>query len=705
MDPLAWLVVVASCENGRDDDPIALHLRADVDYLTSMVIQRKITAGFSDGSPGCYMTDSILQSNSKEAQILFGDALNVQLLPLKILVHWNPRLEVLQDDLSQCGGHVAFFFCGHGTLKGEIVLGDGPADPRDLLKPWIEREKPMEVRMKLNCCYGFLVAQLLYGDKGSLFRSCRSLAPRDFQTALDDQLDHLMDVDPANYWLTEEGQFHVAQTALFFGSFDSLAVSCISMELGRCKFRINPTALGPIPSAGLLEHILDCAEIVLEETSVFSVVQKLSTAIRMMWKAKSNWGTRGLVGVTLKDFGKGASRYHGALFEGVQTLSETSEREETPQNSDISVFQFDAGYGESTLLKVGGWSALIDGGVRMKPSEVCFAEQVQYLDRINLVILTHADHDHYNGLFTLLQNASGSPVAGKVHVEDFLLLMPEEGLRNINKTRFYGHAVHLAKQALLSEVRVNRCQEDHSNYVDWDRGPHIRRYKDGLLEIEVAIWANECLPEALQWLLKASGQEIEVKLSSKGRSNVSQINCAGLCVLVTVSKHDETSLDSEERLEKVRINNDAGGLGSDENHGVIELKIWRGLFTGDCRAEALSDLTDWSHRLNYVDVPHHGSLYNWCDGFLDTRGPKLEINAVVGVNTDGGSRHGHPSSAIVIKLEELREKVEKLTIKGSFWQDGLKMKGGKKQREDKDMFNEWELLQANSFHSSEWKIL
>jgi len=120
------------------------------------------------------------------------------------------------------------------------------------------------------------------------------------------------------------------------------------------------------------------------------------------------------------------------------------------------------------------------------------------------------------------------------------------------------------------------------------------------------------------------------KKSQYGKKGVTLINCSGLCVMIEVSTLDSGS------------------------------NLWRGLFTGDCRGEALVDwwikngegngLPKWSSvKFDYVDVPHHGSEHNWKH---DLFGSNLKTNAVIGLNTNG-KKYRHPHKEVLMSLNSL----------------------------------------------------
>jgi hypothetical protein len=652
-------VYVVAC-NGQDTR-LDNYLRNDIESVWNFCDQF-----MSENPPsnwlGNYSYSATTSRNNESHEFLFGTT-TVQEFNITFQVLYNPNLNDFQKILANSPVHVALFFCGHGTILGELILEDGPVDPRVLFEPWLKRDFYIGAKVVLNCCYGLLISQLLKGDETSLFVVAEAFAvmkdadsnSKVVTDALIRQAMHIMDERIDTYWLSDDGKNDIAVTAVFFGVLDSYAQSLISF--GKHFIRVNPIALGPISGVGWLKEVLG-SKLKSSDTQFQSCLGGLSKSI-------SEGVYRFSYGPCLSDL-----ENH---FNTKQKL-EISQSEKLPAAVDVEVFQFASSFGDTTLWRYGDTNILIDGG-QIDPTE-SFWKIVKDLPHLDLVILTHGDQDHFTGLGRLFKSSS---VENGFHVKKFLLLMPgaamelieeflkkEDGENAAGDSRNFGHSVLYAALARQNGIEV----DNHDG-----SGIKENCFKENII---VKTWGNEFMGDAIEWLrLPALNSESKKPdgnvVGLLGTKGVSLINCAGLCVMIEVR---------------------------------CKSGLWRGLFTGDCRVDPLIEHDVFSGRNNsnfdFVDIPHHGSSKNWTSDFM--KFCFLNTNSVVGVSTDGGKKHGHPNESVMKDLKDTRVK---LTF--PFKSLGTRVLPSRSVKE-MDMWNsqkdsgKWKFLPEEGYHLTKWKL-
>ena len=76
-----------------------------------------------------------------------------------------------------------------------------------------------------------------------------------------------------------------------------------------------------------------------------------------------------------------------------------------PANPKVKVFY--ANRGDSTLFSWNTWNILIDGGLTYaQANPPCFCNEIRKLNKLDLVVLTHGDADHINGLLPFFKKMS-----------------------------------------------------------------------------------------------------------------------------------------------------------------------------------------------------------------------------------------------------------------------------------------------------------
>lgn len=104
-----------------------------------------------------------------------------------------------------------------------------------------------------------------------------------------------------------------------------------------------------------------------------------------------------------------ATADNGVFGEASLTVNDTT-TSPPPSSAPLTVKVLDIGQGDATYIENGGSVVLIDGG----PSTVDFGAHLDALglngDTVDVVILSHAHYDHYNGLRDLFESARGITV-------------------------------------------------------------------------------------------------------------------------------------------------------------------------------------------------------------------------------------------------------------------------------------------------------
>lgn len=104
------------------------------------------------------------------------------------------------------------------------------------------------------------------------------------------------------------------------------------------------------------------------------------------------------------------------------------------ESSDLSLYFFDVGQGDSTMIKQGNWEMIIDGGPDRSILEK-LGKYLSYTDRsIEVMILTHAHADHVDGLVEIMNRYQVDKIYfnGSLHTApgylEFLKIIKEKNI-------------------------------------------------------------------------------------------------------------------------------------------------------------------------------------------------------------------------------------------------------------------------------------
>ncbi|MBF4801316.1 ComEC/Rec2 family competence protein [Aeromonas hydrophila] len=278
---------------------------------------------------------------------------------------------------------------------------------------------------------------------------------------------------------------------------------------------------------------------------------------------------------------------------------------------------------------------VIDGGFKDDGEKVArFIMEHYKTKKIDLVISTHPDQDHINGLFYILENMSVEMLWIKKPWEhDGLAELFHDGrvtdnsiserLRdNLNK------AFELVSLANRNEIKVvepfsgemfsRQGVEIHSI------GPTIEFYK-------------ELIPDILK--LKAA-EKIEESVS-------------GVESLVDKVKTLFNAIWGKDNLDE---SSETSPLNSSSVITLVNYGEKSFLFTGDAGIIALKNafplFSEKSKTLNFFQIPHHGSRHNISTSILDSyigkpvsKGDKIDVLAIASAAKEGGPKH--PRQAVL----------------------------------------------------------
>ena len=292
---------------------------------------------------------------------------------------------------------------------------------------------------------------------------------------------------------------------------------------------------------------------------------------------------------------------------------------------------FPAGNGDSTLFRWHGFNMLIDGGINK--SDPCFWPVVRRLPQatecLDEVIVTHYDNDHINGILRLFQEVRLPIAVERLHTVYPYEDAPgggraaKEGAQLVKEAR--------AKMVPIRNLRASNFPVIHVHFIHRDGKvrPHVMNgpgcdingeYNGECLSVYMLTPTNTVYWERVQIELQITLEELNRR---EGRG-LSDPNMASASLLIHCQLQNGTSRFA--------------------------------LLTGDAPSQLILDgleriqcvlpkTRDGKYKLDYADVPHHGSRLNDPDQFFS----KIVASVVV-ISTNG--RYGHPNSETLDSLND-----------------------------------------------------
>ncbi|KAJ3172845.1 Methionine aminopeptidase 1B, chloroplastic [Geranomyces variabilis] len=493
---------------------------------------------------------------------------------IRVRLLFNPDSAFLEKELDDLlantyGLKVEFGFSGHGSACGCIHLRDGDYSGwrlRCAFDRGFIPHHPM-LRVLLNCCYATAIADdMIVGPETN--------QPPEYRGLLNILKGAGVTLDDISEQKLQEGFVSYIKSKL-----DSRLPCC--WNLNGNVMHITPASVGPLAPDGVLSFLYD--------------LRKLPEIPRRPrldeWRNKNyfdvDWDKR--------DFCR--SKMPAADNRIVDDIFKPFH-----PTSGVRIRLFQCGNGDSTLLQTPVFSMLIDGGP-LKPGvengTMSAWRHIRNLSCLDLVVLTHADRDHVEGLLALIQFKRHFPKESP-QVKSVLVQADTERWSGTREAWNLGN--HLAD---LATEHVEECHVTELKTSASSVDPNL----DTLVSLDFGIKIRCVLPnDKLQ-------KKAAKKLAAAPARSV--INNTGIVLLV-------------------------------------EIEGRRLLFTGDADgndiAEALLDALPTEetppYEFAYVDIPHHGASTNHTQALLDV------INARRLAVSTNGKNHGHPARTVVTMLSQ-----------------------------------------------------
>ncbi|EDQ86348.1 uncharacterized protein MONBRDRAFT_28286 [Monosiga brevicollis MX1] len=276
----------------------------------------------------------------------------------------------------------------------------------------------------------------------------------------------------------------------------------------------------------------------------------------------------------------------------------------------LEIYIFGAGRGESSFVRFPGCNLLIDGGIHKNPLP-CFWQLVRRLpsdEQLDLVVCTHYDNDHLNGLQRLLDECKkNKDLIGIGHL--YTMKPPTKSKsKKVGRSKSTGSKLWVSAVHLLGEDKVHNLCIDRKVFYPPEPA-------DSKLKLEVQMLS----PPDEATLTKAT------ELMDAVARSASPPNKASASLLVTATWGDVKR---------------------------------RALFTGDAPSPSVvaglreaTNIQKDKIPLVYADAPHHGSMLEQPNALFEAIDPE-----VFAVSTDGTGGHGHPDQTFLDEMSGIKEK-------------------------------------------------
>ncbi len=262
------------------------------------------------------------------------------------------------------------------------------------------------------------------------------------------------------------------------------------------------------------------------------------------------------------------------------------------------------------------WVAVIDGGQTDDDGELVVQHVRRYTAKrgIDDLICTHPDGDHIGGLFRVVK---GCPV-GRAWVHD--------PTRHIDLSRLTARLKRMPAPYASAAAKITRSMDQCCSFLQLLDRHGVRRYEPFAGQSAGYLQVLGPRQDYYEQLL-AQFEDLEGVFVEDERQEPVYLSLA----------------ESEEAL------NEDDTTSAENNSSVIsgfEIDGRIYLFTGDAGVQALwQALDDYGvGRVNWLDVPHHGSKHNLSSDLLDRLLPDMAFISARGTRK-------HPSRAVVNALK------------------------------------------------------
>ena len=529
-----------------------------------------------------------------------------------------------------CNLSLIIIYCGHGTEAGNICLFDDDysgAQLNDLLSSEFTKHLhyPTDVTFYFNCCYAVNVVAKMTGE--NVLQKLIDLVPMILNGGADEVIKAYYGDQKANEYIQSALIERLRGRTFFYVTLENKSRMYLSpLSVGVLKAKgLIATLLGILKPEGLIEVAPCKKRFLLTDLKVILSLGIFVACICLKIDRKVVIIMILLIGIIY--FAEATPEkctitrsqsfrlpwYHN----DAKTLSSFfpfKKLSTIPHNSAPKITVFGAKNGDSALFSWKKWNILIDGGLDYtikKPP--CFVDKIKTLNKLDLVVLTHGDGDHVNGLLPFFKKMANDKKNNK-----------NEQHRFVEKAAFLHHKMKMR---------------------GWSRACELYKYAK-----EAGI---ECLGR------KKRGEvciETLTLVDGKNKLTVQFIHPPpGSCLLTAAL---EKLKDAATRGTLTLINQTSLVV-------YIECQVGgkcthRFLFTGDADGtDVITALTNHGlhdKEFSYVDMPHHGSKINHPEEFLRTIKAKN-----IGVSTNG-QKDGHPNVETLDKIYQYMKKKKKCHI-------------------------------------------
>lgn len=290
-----------------------------------------------------------------------------------------------------------------------------------------------------------------------------------------------------------------------------------------------------------------------------------------------------------------------------------------------------AHHGDSIIIETydsnkNNFTILIDGGPR-ETFRTTLVHELSKYKKIDLIILTHIDHDHISGLIHYLS----SSYAKKHHFDKLLVNAP-----NLLKVDTSGTQISI-DEGIEFERLI------HSQYPNLKIISEVTSESLNMLDLPDGIDIKILSPNKIS-LDELNKNWSEIDLSADEETQIASVDIIAKDFNVDFESL-ANNVDIEKSIEKDFANASSIAFS-------IQTLDFHGLFLGDAHstivAEGLSDKYPNQNPIvfDYVKLSHHGSKFNISNKFLDS----IECYNYI-VSTNGGKgRAKHPDRETIAKI-------------------------------------------------------
>eukprot|EP01039_Chlorochromonas_danica_P005594 gene5594-6159_t len=540
--------------------------------------------------------------------------------------------------------HYFFVYCGHGCSHGNLYLQDGTLNIVEV-KHLCKNAKVQIGRIILNCCYALLMCSLISEDKSN--HSTLDSIIELYETTFAPKPEKCGGVA----LLTKE-EFNLLKDDIEFGYRSDLLKRFLKLVIcpkdgNNHWFRHSFLKFDNFELIFLSIGVLDAHGHLQEYFPGLSVDQ-------------------GLLPLLPIDSTRGRQPYHLSDYsENVASKWDDSQDDELSTESfeDVTVIPMQAECGDCTLLKFGEMNILIDGGNNFTP---CFLDHVKSLYSIDLILLTHGDGDHVNGLQSFFQwkakNISKHPYIYNVIVDSVATSQEDQTVR-LTRTRAQANLVgELAKGILDKQKEQNIVTRKgweetavYSSNFDYIQLPCNGFY----ITVFCLLPLEEDLIKSSEMLKKADEDYKARDITIKKLTSINKWGIVTIMMMQDVKRPDylKTCLFSGDAdgsdiinaLEKfqtsfvgaspIRKSNTLTGSKTifKGRPQITKINASRELKTSFEEGPPSKEISSRFY-FDYVHLPHHGSENNHPKKFLD----RISCDYLVVSTNCNSETHGHP---------------------------------------------------------------